>query len=164
MLPEKYASKTCAEIFGILKLTCTYFCKIFLLKTNEFAIHLFWLFFWRVEDGYIYTPKIACSVETTFQLCGDINLHNLSIWISKNPHEVTEHIRHSPKFWCLPGHPQSPLWTSVQYRHKNVIILRTQTSLILDRVLFSPWVILQYTHVQFMCMYNLYSAKLPVRF
>jgi hypothetical protein len=47
------------------------------------------------DDGYL--RKIVFSDETIFHVSGKVNLHNVRIWGSENPHHVIEHIRGSPK-------------------------------------------------------------------
>jgi hypothetical protein len=41
--------------------------------------------------------KIVFSDKTTFHLSGKVNRHNVRIWGTKNPHEIVEHMRDSPK-------------------------------------------------------------------
>jgi hypothetical protein len=53
---------------------------------------------WRLEGDEIFTAKIVRNDEATLNLSGNVNRHNLKIWGTNNPHEVTEHTRDSPKF------------------------------------------------------------------
>jgi len=50
---------------------------------------------WLEEDGF--TEKLVFSDEATFHVCGKVNLHNIHIWGTENPHAMMEHIRDSPK-------------------------------------------------------------------
>jgi hypothetical protein len=60
---------------------------------THFAVH----FSSRLEHDELFTAKIVFSDEATFLLQGNVNRHDLRLWGRNNPHEVTEHMRDSPK-------------------------------------------------------------------
>jgi hypothetical protein len=56
----------------------------------------------RLDNDGRYLRKILFMDEETFHVAGKVNRHYLTIWGSKNPHHVTEHIGSSTEvnMWC----------------------------------------------------------------
>ena len=48
-----------------------------------------------LEDGF--AEKLVFSDEATFHVCGKVDLHNVRIWGTENPHETIEYACDSPK-------------------------------------------------------------------
>jgi hypothetical protein len=48
------------------------------------------------------TPTFWQTDKATFHVSGAVNMHNVRIWGSQQPHSVMEHVRDSPKVnvWC----------------------------------------------------------------
>ena len=49
-----------------------------------------------------YLNKVCFSDEATFHTSRNVNMHNLWIWWSENPHVVLQYVKDSPKVnvWC----------------------------------------------------------------
>jgi hypothetical protein len=56
----------------------------------------FVLLCWTASNN-LFLDKTVFSDEATFHLSRKVNLHNLFIWAIKNPRQVVEHVRDSPK-------------------------------------------------------------------
>jgi hypothetical protein len=61
-------------------------------KRTDFAVEMLS----RIEENN-YLDLVLFSDESNFHVCGEVNWHNCHIWGSKNPHQVIECERDTPK-------------------------------------------------------------------
>ncbi|PSN48403.1 hypothetical protein C0J52_18524 [Blattella germanica] len=56
----------------------------------------------KVDDDDSLLTRVCFSDEATVHVSGKVNKHNCRIWGFKNPRDVIEHQRDSPKLnvWC----------------------------------------------------------------
>ena len=68
----------------------------------------------RIDDDNDYLQCVVFSDEVFFHVCWKVIKHNVRIWGSKNPYEIVDKERDSPKLvvWCSLINAQPDYWTT----------------------------------------------------